>query len=139
MSLAALITYERKSKGFTQEELADLAGVTLRTIQRIEKGDTLPRGYTLQALAKALGKPVEALYAATTTAATATPFPAPAIQEDARTLLQFLNLSCLAYLVIPFGNILLPAWLWRKNRHVSTVNEVGVRPAKAMIELFNAV
>jgi len=37
--LATIITQERKNRGWTQETLAELANVTSRTIQRIEKGD----------------------------------------------------------------------------------------------------
>ena len=51
----------RKSKGLSQEVLAEQSGVSLRTIQRMEQGDTVPRGHTLQALATALGVPLEAL------------------------------------------------------------------------------
>lgn len=38
----------RKVKGITQEELADLAKVNLRTIQRLENNKNIPRGKTLQ-------------------------------------------------------------------------------------------
>ena len=51
----------RKSKGLSQEVLAEQSGVSLRTIQRMEQGDTVPRGHTLQALATALGVPLDAL------------------------------------------------------------------------------
>ena len=44
----------RVLKGLTQEELADLTGLSVRTIQRIESGDVDPRTYTLTALAEAL-------------------------------------------------------------------------------------
>lgn len=54
----------RKSKGFSQELLAEQSGVSLRTIQRVEQGETVPRGHTMQALATALNVPLEALLAA---------------------------------------------------------------------------
>ena len=44
----------RIRKGFSQEELADKSGLSLRTIQRMENGDTYPRGDTLKRLAIAL-------------------------------------------------------------------------------------
>ncbi|GAB3825578.1 helix-turn-helix domain-containing protein [Hymenobacter jeollabukensis] len=50
----------RKSRGLSQEMLAEQSGVSLRTIQRVEQGDTVPRGHTLQALAAALGVTLEA-------------------------------------------------------------------------------
>jgi transcriptional regulator with XRE-family HTH domain len=37
----------RKAKGLTQEELAELSKVNLRTIQRIENNENVPRGKTL--------------------------------------------------------------------------------------------
>src|SRR5258708_34908244 len=51
----------RSRQGWTQEELADEAGVTVRTIQRIEPGATQPRLYTLKVLAEVLGTTVELL------------------------------------------------------------------------------
>jgi transcriptional regulator with XRE-family HTH domain len=44
----------RKRKGLTQEELSDLAKINLRTLQRIEKGETVPRGNTLKMLCSVL-------------------------------------------------------------------------------------
>lgn len=50
----ARVVDARKSKGFSQEELAFAAGLSLRTVQRIEKGSVRPRLYSLKALANAL-------------------------------------------------------------------------------------
>lgn len=44
----------RINKGLSQEGLATISGVSLRTIQRIERDEALPRPQTLQTLAKAL-------------------------------------------------------------------------------------
>lgn len=41
------ISETRKSKGLTQEELAEKSKMNLRTIQRIENSDSIPRGKTL--------------------------------------------------------------------------------------------
>lgn len=46
----------RKEKGLTQEELADLSGINLRTIQRIENNQTNPRGNTLKLIGKVLSE-----------------------------------------------------------------------------------
>lgn len=43
----------RLNLNLTQEELSEKSGVSVRTIQRIEAGNT-PKGYTLRTLAKAL-------------------------------------------------------------------------------------
>ena len=52
--LAQGVKILRKEKGFSQEELAKLSGLSLRTIQRIEKGETTPTGETLKRLSNAL-------------------------------------------------------------------------------------
>ncbi|MCC9166003.1 DUF4870 domain-containing protein [Pontibacter harenae] len=131
MTLADKIVADRKSKGFLQEELAERAKVSLRTIQRIEKGDSIPRGYTLQAIAGALGKPTEefASFALEQPVATnskkITAATKGTTDEETAIYLQLINFSSLAYLVFPYLNVVLPIVLWRKKRQVQEVNEVG--------------
>ena len=45
----------RKRKGFSQGELSENSGLSLRTIQRLENGETKPRGDTLKRLAASFG------------------------------------------------------------------------------------
>ena len=52
--LAQGVKVLRKEKAFSQEELAKLSGLSLRTIQRIEKGETTPTGETLKRLSNVL-------------------------------------------------------------------------------------
>jgi transcriptional regulator with XRE-family HTH domain len=52
--VARLVKGGRISKGYTQQELSELTGISLRSVQRIENGDVLPRMYTLKILAKHL-------------------------------------------------------------------------------------
>lgn len=55
MSTIGQKIYEsRKAKGLTQEELAGLSKVNLRTIQRIENNENTPRGSTLNILCEVL-------------------------------------------------------------------------------------
>jgi transcriptional regulator with XRE-family HTH domain len=120
MFSAARIQTIRKSKGLSQEALAEEAGVSLRTIQRVEQGETVPRGYTVQALATALGVPLEALQdepaPPVVTLVVEGPAPPPALRSDAAQL-QLLNLSALGFLLFPFLNLLGPWLLWRARRH----------------------
>ena len=44
----------RKEKGLSQEELAKVSGLSLRTIQRVENGETEPTGETLKRISTAL-------------------------------------------------------------------------------------
>ena len=53
--LAQLVREKRTAKGITQQELADMAGISLRSVQRIENGEVLPRSYTLRVIAEKLG------------------------------------------------------------------------------------
>lgn len=53
-SIGQKILETRKSKQLTQEELADLSKVNLRTIQRIENNINVPRGNTLKLICDAL-------------------------------------------------------------------------------------
>lgn len=48
--LARLIKENRVLKNYTQQELADMAGISLRSIQRIENAEVSPRLYTLNVL-----------------------------------------------------------------------------------------
>src|SRR5690554_528844 len=43
----------RKAKGFSQEELAKKSGLSLRTIQRVENGESQPTGETLKRISSA--------------------------------------------------------------------------------------
>jgi transcriptional regulator with XRE-family HTH domain len=53
-SISDLIINSRKSKNLTQEQLAELSKVNLRTIQRIENNENTPRGYTLKLICDVL-------------------------------------------------------------------------------------
>lgn len=50
----ATIKELRAKKGFTQQQLADETGMTLRTIQRIENGEVKPSLYSLNNLSRVL-------------------------------------------------------------------------------------
>ena len=60
-SIAKNLVYQRKLKGYTQEELSEKTQVTIRTIQRIEKGDVNPHLQTVKLLATALSVEVDDL------------------------------------------------------------------------------
>lgn len=144
MFSAARILAIRKSKGFSQELLAEQSGVSLRTIQRVEQGETVPRGHTIQALAIALEVSLDALLTQPAPIAEpavefvperpmspqhAAPIPTASTSLPADPqLLQLLNLSALCLLVFPFLNLLVPYLLWRKHRHDTLhAAEVGRR------------
>ncbi len=53
--IANTVKKHRIAMGYTQQELADVSNISLRSIQRIEKGQVNPRIHTLKVLAEHLG------------------------------------------------------------------------------------
>lgn len=102
MSLAHKIVQNRKMLGMSQEELSEKANINLRTLQRIEKGASDPRGHTLRAIAEGLEVPVEELMDYS--------------KQDDPVFLQIMSLSALCYWVLPLLNILVPLILWLFKR-----------------------
>ncbi|WP_268223155.1 helix-turn-helix domain-containing protein [Sinomicrobium oceani] len=92
----------RKKNGLSQEELADAAKVNLRTIQRIENNESVPRGKTLGLICEVLEINIEDIL--------------DFGKEENRKHLIYLHLSVLAFLAIPLGNIILPLILWLSKK-----------------------
>lgn len=111
MKLHQQIAALRKSKGLTQEELATRTKLTVRTIQRIEGGENIPRSYTLKAIAAALDTPFEY-------------FTAKDNNIDVHSL-QLVNLSCFFYIVIPYVHFLVPSHLLRKRAKGLTLEMIA--------------
>ena len=97
-TLALQVKSLRKRNGFSQEELAETSGLSLRTIQRIENGETESRGDTLKRLANALNVTPDELIDWT-------------VKED-NGYLQILNLSAFAFLFFPLLGVLIPFMMW---------------------------
>jgi len=110
--LANRIKNLRIRKGLSQEELAEVSGLSLRTIQRIENGETEPRGDSLKRLATAFEvSPDEILDWD--------------IYED-KGLLIGLNLSALSFIVFPLLGILVPLIIWvSKKDKVRNINGIA--------------
>lgn len=53
-SIGKKISEQRKFKGYTQEDLAELTKINLRTIQRVENNSNQPRGKTLNLICDVL-------------------------------------------------------------------------------------
>lgn len=109
----------REKLGYTQSVLAEKTNLSLRTIQRVESGDTIPKGYTLIVLSQVLGIDKFELNRWKT-------IEEHAKSEDER-IIRLINLSTLSFIGIPFGNILIPMILWRKKRNSFLVDEIGRR------------
>lgn len=111
-SLGNRVVQLRKIKGYSQEVLAEKAGLNLRTIQRIEKGETDARGDSILRICNVLEVGPEDLM----------DWKMP---ED-RGYLAALNLSALTFLIFPLLGILVPLilWIYKKDK-VLHANEVG--------------
>ncbi|UCS94707.1 helix-turn-helix domain-containing protein [Echinicola marina] len=102
----------RTSKGISQEFLADEAGLSLRTIQRIENGDSKPSGATCTKLAEALKVDPQVLL--------------DTDHSKDIAYLKKLSLSALSFILFPLLGILVPAILWvLKKDEVKNINEVS--------------
>lgn len=51
----------RQEKGLTQEDLVAQCNISVRTIQRIEAGEVVPRSYTVKTILSALGEDFESI------------------------------------------------------------------------------
>ena len=52
----------RAEKNITQDELANLCGISRTTVNSIETGKVIPNGDTKLKLSKALGEPIEKIF-----------------------------------------------------------------------------
>ncbi|GAA3972969.1 helix-turn-helix domain-containing protein [Mucilaginibacter dorajii] len=101
------IIAQRKAKGLTQEELAALTRVNLRTIQRIESGESKPRPFTIKAIANALDLGLTNLRIQPL---------ATNDQENTTHFLQLFCISCFSYLIIPYVHFLIPNYLLKLRK-----------------------
>ncbi|HKZ37038.1 MAG TPA: helix-turn-helix domain-containing protein [Chryseolinea sp.] len=112
-SIAKKIIHFRKLKGITQEGLAEITGLNVRTIQRIESGEVDPRLYTLKSIADALGVNLEEL------------LPEPTQHELNQ--LAILHITPAGFFLFPvIGNVLLPFIFWMlKREEINGINKHG--------------
>ncbi|MBD0779977.1 serine hydrolase [Maribacter sp. ANRC-HE7] len=105
-SIAKNLVYQRKLKGYTQEELSEKTQVTIRTIQRIEKGDVNPHLQTIKLLAAALNIEVDDLLVLEN----------PKEEALLKKWLILLHGTPFLGFIIPLANILFPLFLWIHKR-----------------------
>ncbi len=111
-NLADRIKELRTRKGFSQEQLSEDSKLSLRTIQRIEKGESVPRGDTLMKLTQALGVTPDDILDWE-------------IPED-RGYLILLNVSALSMMLHPLLGIIIPLVMWvLKREKINRVDDSG--------------
>lgn len=112
MTIKERIITGRQLKGLTQQELANLTGISLRTIQRIEAGESVPRSHTLKAIAAALKIQLTDLVTTTNILS------AQGNSNNNHHFLQLFNLSCFTFLAIPFVHFLVPNQLLKSQSNL---------------------
>ncbi|WP_109301274.1 serine hydrolase [Aquimarina sp. AU474] len=110
-SIAKNLIYQRKLKGYSQEELSAKTQVTIRTIQRIEKGDVNPHLQTIKLLATALDIEVEDLLIIEN----------PKEETIQKKWLLLMHGAPIIGVVIPLCNIFIPLFLWIHKREDNKV------------------
>ncbi|GET19788.1 helix-turn-helix domain-containing protein [Prolixibacter denitrificans] len=111
-NLATKIRDLRKRKGFSQEQLSEESMLSLRTIQRIEKGESIPRGDSLVKLTQALGVTPDDL------------LEWDEIEDKGYLIL--LNLSSASIIIQPILGIIIPLVMWiLKREKVKYVDDTG--------------
>jgi transcriptional regulator with XRE-family HTH domain len=102
----------RTKMGLSQGQLAEVSQLNLRTVQRIENGETEPRGDSLKRLANALNVLPNDLIEWT--------------EKEDKGMLIFLNLSALAFIVFPLMGVIVPLTIYMlKKDQVKNINETG--------------
>lgn len=120
--LAKKIKELRKNNGLSQETLSETSQLNLRTIQRIEAGETEPRGDTLKRLATALNVSPNDLVDWT--------------EDEDTGFLTFLNLSALSFIAFPLLGIIVPLALWvLKKDKIKDVDRTGKKLLNFQISL----
>ncbi len=115
MTTGQLLKDLRLKKGLTQEELSSRTGISVRTIQRIEKDEVEARAYTLQVLATQLEVEFEKINP------TNRINPEHEIEKESRFWLPLLHLSGLFLTLIP------PVIIWLLKKDViKNMREHGI-------------
>jgi transcriptional regulator with XRE-family HTH domain len=117
MTLGTKLSSHRRNLGISQEALAEMSGISIRTIQRIEKDISSPRPHTLKVLANSLDIEIDSLS------------PIKLHQKELSrkeiSLLKLMNLSSLCFILLPFGNIFMPLVVLLKNKQHPEISEPG--------------
>ena len=125
-SLSENLIYQRKLKGLTQEELSYKTSVTVRTIQRIEKGNVQPHMQTVKLLAAGLDVEIDSLLVLDN--------PNQEVIQR-KWMLLFHGLPFLG-LIIPFASILLPLFLWI---HKAEDNKIYDAHGRAVVNFHGSI
>lgn len=108
--MTSRLAHYRRSKGLSQQQLADVSGVSARTIQRIESGKVEAHPATLKMLAEALEVETEEL-------TVNEKLPESQEIKNGDQVKPIFHMLALIGLLFPVFNIILPGlfWFFKKN------------------------
>ncbi len=130
-----IIRQLRQQKGLTQKQLAEQAGISTRTLQRIEADVRNLRGFPLRALAEVFELAPENLVVRVRGGGEGENGALEIArreweqeeEEDVKRRLGQINLAALAMFILPFGNVLAPMVLWLRMSKKHPAFERGRR------------
>ena len=125
-SLSENLIYQRKLKGYTQGQLSDRTSVTVRTIQRIEKGDVQPHLQTVKLLAVGLDVEVNDLLVLDN----------PNEEVIQRKWMLLIHGTPFLGLIIPFANVLFPLFIWISK---ANDNKVYDQHGRAVVNFHSTI
>ncbi len=96
----------RLERKMSQNELSEASGISIRTIQRIEKGDVNPRPFTLRKILSTLNVSVEKFNINSNNN--------EEYNSENNVLLNRFILANMSILILPFLFIILLIWMWKK-------------------------
>ncbi len=113
----------RVQSGYSQEDLAQQAGVSLRTVQRFENAETTPRGDTVKRLFQIFGKSPEEVLDWS--------------KEEQKGFLYTMILSGLLFLFSPMLGLVIPLVLWLNRRNkIEGVDYLGKKLVNFQLTLL---
>lgn len=121
MSLSENIVKARKVKGITQDELAQASNINVRTIQRIEAGETQPRAFTLKSISQVLEVSLLELTSQPVVVTTLANFQSSSeIGSKSKEQILIVVLSCFTFLVLPQIHFIVPILILKKMKFVES-------------------
>ena len=110
----------RRMQNVSQQGLADASGISIRTIQRIESGESIGSAYTIDTLANALHITSSDLITNEIASLTSK-------KEDPLGRLKLLNLSAFSIILIPLSNLIIPFIIYFRNKDNALMAQEGRR------------
>lgn len=115
----------RTRKCLSQQELASISNVSIKTIQRIENGHSMGSSYSIKQLANALNiEPIDLRHQDSSMIPD---------RQKAQSIIKLINWSALAVVIIPLANIIVPLIILHNSKDKETVCRIGKKIVSVQI------